>query len=362
MKKTAIVLAIAAVSLATAAQAAPKDDSWYLGAKVGWSRFADTGQSNYIRDNYKVDNNKARADQLGAGGYVGYQANRYIGFELGYDWLGRMPYKADRAEKGTGAFKAHGLQLTAKLGIPITDSIDLYTRLGGMAWRADGRFHEGPVQNNRARRDYKKHDTGVSGLVAAGIEYALTNSLATRLDYQWIWNIGDDDTVGARPDNGMLSLGMAYRFGQDNPPVVIAPPIPPKVETKHFSLKSDVLFNFNKATLKSEGKTELDSLFAQVSNIAPTEGHIKVMGYTDRIGSEAYNKKLSQRRAQAVVDYMISKGVPADKISAVGLGKADPVTGSSCNNIKQRKALIECLAPDRRVEIDIVGSTDVVSK
>lgn len=360
MKKTAIVLAIAAVSLTTAAQAAPKDDSWYVGAKVGWSRFADTGQSNYIRDRYRVDNDKARADQLGAGGYVGYQANRYIGFELGYDWLGRMPYKANRSSDGTGAFKAHGLQLTAKLGIPITDSIDLYTRLGGMAWRAEGKFHEGP--NNRHRYEQKKHDTGVSGLAAAGIEYALTKSIATRLDYQWVWNIGDDDTVGARPDNGMLSLGMAYRFGQDEAPVVIAAPIPPKLETKHFSLKSDVLFNFNKATLKSEGKTELDRLFAEVRNIAPTEGHIKVTGYTDRIGSEAYNKKLSQHRAQSVVDYMVSKGVPADRISAVGLGKSNPVTGSSCNNIKQRKSLIECLAPDRRVEIDIVGSTDVVAK
>ncbi len=364
MKKTAIVLAIAAASLATVAQAAPKDDSWYLGAKVGWSRFSETGPATWVQQDYKTDNDKARANQLGAGGYVGYQANRYIGFELGYDWLGRMPYKAgdNPVKNGTGAFKAHGLQLTAKFGVPLTDSLDLYTRLGGMAWRADSKFHEGAKNDGTVRKEYKDHDTGVSGLAAAGIEYAMTKSLATRLDYQWVWNIGDNDSVGARPDNGMLSLGMAYRFGQQEAPIAIVAPVPPRVETKHFSLKSDVLFNFNKATLKPEGQEALSQLFAQIRDVSPTDGHITVKGYTDRIGSAAYNKKLSQHRAQAVVDFMIAKGIPSDKISAVGLGKTDPVTGSSCDHIKRRKALIDCLAPDRRVEIEITGSTDVISK
>lgn len=53
---------------------------------------------------------------------------------MGYDWLGRMPYKGDNIN---GAYKAQGVQLTAKLGYPITDDLDIYTRLGGMVWRAD---------------------------------------------------------------------------------------------------------------------------------------------------------------------------------------------------------------------------------
>ncbi|MFM2505197.1 porin OmpA, partial [Escherichia coli] len=64
----------------------------------------------------------------------GYQVNPYVGFEMGYDWLGRMPYKGDNIN---GAYKAQGVQLTAKLGYPITDDLDVYTRLGGMVWRAD---------------------------------------------------------------------------------------------------------------------------------------------------------------------------------------------------------------------------------
>ena len=103
-------------------------------------------------------------------------------------------------------------------------------------------------------------------------------------------------------------------------------------------------------------------MYAQLSNLDPKDGSVVVLGYTDRIGSEQYNQKLSEQRAQSVVDYLVSKGIPADKISARGMGKADPVTGSTCDNVKARAALIECLAPDRRVEIEVKGIKDVVTQ
>lgn len=77
--------------------------------------------------------------------------------------------------------------------------------------------------------------------------------------------------------------------------------------TKHFTLKSDVLFNFNKATLKPEGQQALDQLYTQLSNMDPKDGSAVVLGYTDRIGSEAYNQQLSEKRAQSVVDYWLLK-------------------------------------------------------
>ena len=141
-----------------------------------------------------------------------------------------------------------------------------------------------------------------------------------------------------------------------------APAPAPEVQTKHFTLKSDVLFNFNKATLKPEGQAALDQLYSQLSNLDPKDGSVVVLGYTDRIGSDAYNQGLSERRAQSVVDYLISKGIPADKISARGMGESNPVTGNTCDNVKQRAALIDCLAPDRRVEIEVKGIKDVVTQ
>jgi OOP family OmpA-OmpF porin len=131
MKKTAIAIAVALAGFATVAQAAPKDNTWYAGGKLGWSQYHDTG---FYGNGFQNNNGPTRNDQLGAGAFGGYQVNPYLGFEMGYDWLGRMPYKGDQVN---GAFKAQGVQLTAKLGYPITDDLDIYTRLGGMVWRAD---------------------------------------------------------------------------------------------------------------------------------------------------------------------------------------------------------------------------------
>ena len=300
MKKTAIAIAVALAGFATVAQAAPKDNTWYTGAKLGWSQYHDTGFIN--------NNGPTHENQLGAGAFGGYQVNPYVGFEMGYDWLGRMPYKG-----------------SVELGYPITDDLDIYTRLGGMVWRAD----------TKSNVYGKNHDTGVSPVFAGGVEYAITPEIATRLEYQWTNNIGDAHTIGTRPDNGMLRLGVSYRF---------------------------VLFNFNKATLKPEGQAALDQLYSQLSNLDPKDGSVVVLGYTDRIGSDAYNQGLSERRAQSVVDYLISKGIPADKISARGMGESNPVTGNTCDNVKQRAALIDCLAPDRRVEIEVKGIKDVVTQ
>ncbi|MBK4783398.1 MAG: porin OmpA [Pantoea sp. Pent] len=354
MKKIAIAIAVALAGFATVAQAAPKDDTWYTGAKLGWSQYHETG---YYGNGYENNNGPTHDSKLGAGAFLGYQANPYMGFELGYDWLGRMPNKGNEVN---GAFKAQGVQLAAKLSYPIADDLDMYTRLGGMVWRADS------TQANVADDTrISNHDTGVSPLAAVGVEYALTKNWATRLDYQWVNNIGDAGTVGARPDNSMLSVGVSYRFGQDEAaaPVVAPAPAPaPVVETKRFTLKSDVLFTFNKSTLKPEGQQALDQLYSQLSSMDPKDGSVVVLGFTDRIGSDQYNQKLSEKRAQSVVDYLVSKGIPANKISARGMGESNPVTGNTCDSVKGRNALIDCLAPDRRVEIDVKGIKDVVTQ
>ena len=99
----------------------------------------------------------------------------------------------------------------------------------------------------------------------------------------------------------------------------------------------------------------MDKLYEQVKDLDPKEGKAVVVGYTDRIGSEKYNFDLGYKRAKSVADYLVSKGAPADKIDAQSRGKADPVTGDTCAKVKNRKKLIECLAPDRRVEIDVQG-------
>jgi OOP family OmpA-OmpF porin len=83
----------------------------------------------------------------------------------------------------------------------------------------------------------------------------------------------------------------------------------------------------------------------------PEIRQITITGHTDRLGSDAYNLALSQRRADAVKAYLASKGVAANRLIAVGKGKADPVV--RCED-RDRDALIACLQPNRRVEVESI--------
>jgi OOP family OmpA-OmpF porin len=125
---------------------------------------------------------------------------------------------------------------------------------------------------------------------------------------------------------------------------------------RKITLQSKALFDFDKAVLKPEGRAALDAeVVAKMAGVQKLE-LVLVSGHTDRIGSDAYNQKLSERRADAVRDYLVSKGVPRDRVETLGLGEKQPVTGTSCQQ-KNRKALIECLQPDRRVEVEVKGET-----
>ena len=73
------------------------------------------------------------------------------------------------------------------------------------------------------------------------------------------------------------------------------------------------------------------------------------------IGSENYNKKLSLRRAETVKIYLISKGIDPNHIFTEGRGESNPVTGNTCEENMKREALINCLSPDRRVEIKVTS-------
>ena len=344
MKKTAIAVAIAGLFAMTAAQAAPLDNTWYLGGKLGWSNYqVGTSDVSSQLTNYDVDSH----DGVGVGVYGGYQLNSWLGLEAGYDYLDKMTYTSTL---GDGEIKSQGVQMSAKLSYALDPIVDLYGRVGGFAYKSE---------------NSDDSTSGVSPLLAFGTEYAPNREWAARFEYQWISKIGDKDDVGFEPDNGLLSLGVSYRFGQEVPVAAPAPvpapePAPaPVTVTKEFNLSSDVLFDFGKSSLKPEGVTALDGLYEQIKTETPKDGTALVVGYTDRIGSDASNQVLSEQRAKTVADYLVGKGIPADKVSTQGRGEAEPVTGTQCDAIKAKKELIACLAPDRRVSISVTGTKEV---
>lgn len=131
-------------------------------------------------------------------------------------------------------------------------------------------------------------------------------------------------------------------------------PAAPKPTADKVKLSADTLFDFDKAVLKPEGKTKLDQLAAQAKSLKLEV--ILAVGHTDRLGSNAYNQRLSERRAAAVKTYLVSQGVDANRVYTEGKGETQPVTGNKCDTVRGRSALISCLQPDRRVEVEVIGS------
>ncbi|UJP04730.1 MAG: OmpA family protein [Nitrosomonas sp.] len=139
---------------------------------------------------------------------------------------------------------------------------------------------------------------------------------------------------------------------KEEPKVAIAPapapaPAPAAPQEKTFS--ADALFDFNSANLKPAGVQALNDFAIGIQGI--NYDMITVEGHADRIGSSDYNMRLSLQRAFSVKAHLVSKGIAANRIIAEGKGESDPVTGNSCAGNVKSKALIACLAPDRRVRI-----------
>jgi OOP family OmpA-OmpF porin len=84
---------------------------------------------------------------------------------------------------------------------------------------------------------------------------------------------------------------------------------------------------------------------------------IIAVGHADRIGNDKYNQKLSEKRAESVKAHLVAKGIEPNRIYTEGKGEKQPVTGDKCgkSEVKSKK-LIDCLQPDRRVEIEIIGT------
>ncbi|OOF59854.1 porin OmpA [Rodentibacter myodis] len=363
MKKTAIALVVAGLAAASVAQAAPQENTFYVGVKAGQASFHDGLKANTVAhatNEYAPFGAGYHRNSFTYGVFGGYQIlnrdNLGLAVELGYDDFGRAKF----TNAGITSFKhtnhgAHlGLKGSYNLGglTSALEGLDFYGRAAAALVRSDYKVYSNGSRDHAAG----DHSLRVSPMFAAGFEYAMPSlpELAFRLEYQWLTHVGrlkgtDGKAVDYNPWIGSINAGLSYRFGQGAAPVVAS-----EVVSKTFNLNSDVTFAFAKANLKPQAQATLDGIYGEIAQVANAK--VAVAGYTDRIGSEASNLKLSQRRADSVANYLVAKGVAAQDITATGYGKANPVTGATCDAVKGRKALIACLAPDRRVEIAVNGT------
>lgn len=115
-------------------------------------------------------------------------------------------------------------------------------------------------------------------------------------------------------------------------------------------LSGDALFAFGSAELSDGGRAQLDAFVARLQAAPGGYERIHVIGHSDRLGRAAINQAVSTRRAEAVRDYLVQAGVPAERVGAVGRGSVEPVV--ECQD-ERGQALIDCLAPNRRVDIEV---------
>ncbi|MEQ1601598.1 MAG: OmpA family protein [Methylophilaceae bacterium] len=301
---------------------------------------------------------------LGADG-VGPGVSLRLGKELSEHWdvqIGGSHAYAD-PKSGAGKYEQSLLGIDA-LYFFSRDSLRPYV-LAGIGG-ANNRIDYSAVKGN--------HISWAAN-VGAGVQYLFTENLGVQGELRHVWSEATAGATRSTPGNTYLSLGGIFKFGVPKAvaaaPVVEPTPAPmatpepaaapapapeackPTVET--ITIGAEKLFGFDKYKLNGESKPVLDEVVAKIKAHDDVK-LVMVTGHTDRIGKKAYNQKLSERRANAVKDYLVSQGVDASRLQAVGKDGSEPVV--DCKGTRGKK-LIACLAPNRRVVIEATHEQQV---
>lgn len=324
-----------AIFFSTVSQANASNDV-YIGAGAGFTHFHGLNKVDGVKDGTE--------DAAAASAFVGYNIHEFLGAELGYNYSGRGNTDGHRFENQGGTLSVVGR-------VPVYGDLSLFGEVGGYWAHTDG---------------LETKDTKVSSLFGAGLTYPINDSLDIQSRWRYIRNVADlndsSSETRLKPNQNTTTIEVVYHpFRGATAPVTPSPVIDypaveePVTQDKTFEFASDVLFAFGKATLKTEGKVALDELYQKLLSENPKDGNALIVGYTDRIGAAHVNQKLSEQRAQSVADYLIYKGLPASKVTIEGRGSADSLTGSLCEGSSSKQEQINCLAPDRRVEVRLVA-------
>lgn len=311
--------------------------------------------------------------------FGGYRFSPHLGVEAGYFDLGTFKMRAATAPAGTldGRIEVQGINLDLVGTVPLSERLSALARIGAQYARTRSDF-SGDGAAVVADPGASRKDVNVK--YGLGLQYAFSDAFMLRGEAE---RYRIDDAAGGRGNVNLLSLSLVFPFGRASaptsrmamplnyvepapalvavqappppPPPPPAPPPPPPAP-RRVSFSADSLFGFDQSNVRPEGRSALEAFAKELEGTS--FGVVTVEGHTDRLGATAYNQTLSQRRADAVKDYLVnSQGLDATKVAAVGKGEALPVTKpGDCSGNRAGPQLIACLQPDRRVEVEVAGT------
>ncbi|QJC36890.1 OmpA family protein [Enterobacteriaceae endosymbiont of Donacia vulgaris] len=369
MKKITIIFIMIIMNIYNIANAESNfQEYWYVGSKFGLSRYDHIKLFGKDIDNqeYNIFN------QIGTGAFFGYQSNNFLGFELGFDWLGAV--KKNLTEEGiTNFFESKGVQLTSNIRYPIYKNIYLYSRLGGLFTQS---INQQYIKNNDYRKNINNLQYGIYPVLAIGGEFKINRFFSSRLEYQFSGKIGNNDiyNLGQKTNNSMFTINLVYKF-TDKYHLPSFKKLIHKAKNNYYTnysnnnvlLTTKVYFNFNKSDLGPQNKKKLNQVLNENiknKNLSKdNENKIIILGYSDYLEKDNNNYVLSQKRAQKIAEYLALKNKNLfNKIIIIkGLG-SNLLINKNCQKIKNYKKLKNCLVIDRYVEIKIIKTPKILQK
>ena len=310
--------------------------------------------------------------------FMGYQMTPNWALEAGAYDLGKFHFGGTTTPAGTfnGDVRGRGLNLDLVGKLPLGEKWSFLGRVGAAATRTNNEY----ASTGAAGAGYGGRHTKIDAKYGLGLQYAFSPNFAIRGEVE---RYRMRDVIDTRMPVTTSMLSLVWSFGGSSAPtrtavvepayvppppppapvVAEAPPPPPPmpapmpapVVLKKVSFTAESLFGFDKAVLRPNAKASLDTFSTELNGMR--FDRVEVTGHTDRIGTQAYNQKLSEARAAAVKDYLVQVGhVDAGKIVSTGVGETVPVTApGDCKGKNPTKQLKECLQPDRRVDVVVTG-------
>jgi len=358
------VAGLAAVNSSPLALAA--DSGWYGGLSIGQSKGWISHDRIATQVGVPVTGISFDDEDTDVGYKLlgGYKFNKHFAVEGGYFNLGELGFTASYAPASsfTGSMKLQGVNLDALGILPLTEKFSAFGRLGVIYAEAKNTFTGTGAGASVAASDPNPKKSEINYKYGVGLQYDFTRALSMRGEWE---RYRVNDAVGNTGDIDMVSVGLVYMFGTSEPapkaaapapyvaPVAVAAApvlviVPIVAKTQQYCTILDIQFEINNSTVQREAEEKLDTVVTFMRKYPGTTAVIE--GHTDEVGTSADNMRLSQSRADSMVNYMVSKGIARNRLQAVGYGETRPIADNSTQIGKRL---------NRRVNAIIACATDV---